>query len=77
MCGDVAACQDSTVHLGMQGLHPSVQDLRKARDFADTDSADALALEEFLRAARSNDFPSKIYQTLHEGNQAGLIADAY
>ena len=77
MPGDIAAGEDTAVHLGMQGLHTPVQNLRKSSNFADTDGLHTLALEEFLCAAGGNDLPPQIYQALHEGNQARLIAYAY
>ena len=74
--GQVAAREDASVHLGVQGLHAAVEDLGEARDLADADGLHAAALEEFLRAARGDDGPTQFLQPLHERHEPGLVAYA-
>ena len=73
--GNVPAGQDAAVHLGMQGFHPAVANLRKTGHFTDADGFHALGFQEFLGTARGDDFPTQVYQALHKGHQSFFVTD--
>ena len=77
MRGKVPARKDTSVHLRMQGFHPSIEYLREAGNLADADGCNAFSLEKLLRASRSYYFPSKFCQALHKRHKSGFVAYAY
>ena len=72
----VAPGQQAPMHLRVQGLHATVADFRKARDFADADGLHAFLLQQALRAARGNDLPAEPGKGRGKGCHARLVAYA-
>ena len=75
MLGQVAAGQQAAVYLGVKRLHAAVADLGESGHLADADGLDPALLEQFLRTAGGDDFPTKRLQSLYEGDQARFVAD--
>ena len=71
----VAACQQTTMHLGVKGLNTAIANLGEARNIADADGLYAAILEEFLCASRSDNLPAKAAQVLTELHNATLVAN--
>ncbi len=73
MGGNVAAGQDTAVHLGMQGLDSAVADLRESGYFANADGLHTLGLQQFLGTARGDNLPAQVYKALNEGHQTIFV----
>ena len=73
--GHVAAGQQGTVNLGMQGLHPTVANLRETGYIAHARHGKTRFAKQFHRAARGQDLPARGYQPTGEFYHAGLITN--
>ena len=65
------------MHLRMEGLHPSVTDLRETGDLAYAYGLYPVVLEKFLGPACGDDFPAVGLQSLYEIDKSGLVAYTY
>jgi hypothetical protein len=72
----VAHAQKSSVDLRMQGLHPAVEDFRRARVVRNGDRRDPLVRQELQRASGAQDPESRGMQPLGEFQQSGLVGYA-
>ena len=70
----VAARQQPAVDLRMEGLDPSVADLRESRHVADVDDLDAALPQQFHRAARGDHLPTERPEPLGELHDTRLVA---
>ena len=72
----IAACQQSTMHLGVEGLDTTIADFGETRHLGDTDGGDTCLLEKTPGTAGGDDVPTTLFQTLYEGNESRLVAYA-
>ena len=72
--GIVAARQQTAVHLGMEGLDPSVADFGKSRHIADIQHFNTAVAQQFHGAARSDHLPAQFAQAPGELHDAPLVA---
>jgi len=76
MLRQIAPRQDARVYLGLQGLHASVQHLRKAGVIRHFGDRDAVFGEQPGGAAGGEDFYAELVQSLREFENAGFIRHA-
>ena len=73
--GNVAAGQQASVHLGVQGLDAAVQHFRELGDFGDFGHGQALVGQQLGRAASRQQLHAHGVQGLRKFNDAGLVRD--
>jgi len=76
MLRQVAARQDTRMHLRLQRLHASVQHLREAGVIRHLGDRDAVIGEQLGGAAGGKDFYAELVQALREFENAGLVRHA-
>jgi len=72
---DAAPSEDATVHLGVQGFHPTIHHLREAGVVGDFHGGDAVVLEEAKGAASGEDFDALGTEGAGEIHDAGLVGN--
>ena len=75
MLGIVAARQQTAVHLGMEGLDPSVADFGESRHLADVQHFNTAVAQQFHRSARGDHLPAQLAQAPGELHDAPLVAN--
>ena len=73
----VAAGKYASVHLGMQSLHPSVQNLGKTGNLADAYSRYCIILEQLLCTSGCYYLPAQVSQAFYKIDKSALVAHAY
>ncbi len=69
----IATLEETTVNLGVQGLHPPVEELREAGELRDFLHLDALRCQELGRATAGEEFHPHQRQTFGKIRKTGLV----
>ena len=75
--GKVAAGEDAAMHVGMEGLHTAIENLRESGHLANADGFDIIFLKKTACASCGDDFPAHLLQGLHKRYQSSFVANAY
>ena len=73
--GQVAAVQDPSKHLGVQGLHPTTQNGRVIRDRFNRNDLSSHRLHRFLRSTGGVDGHAEALELLDDGLQTFFVKD--